>query len=61
MNGLQVVGIKDACKVRTERSNFGFVWIGCKSEKERGIDRIKRLVLKNSHDAGGLNLTVLMR
>ena len=27
--GLQVVGIKDACIVRTERSNFGFVWIGC--------------------------------
>ena len=27
------------------------------SEKERGIDRIKRSVLKNSYEAGGLNIT----
>ena len=57
MYGLQVVGIKDACIVRTERSKFGFVFIGCKSEKERGINRIKRSVLKNSNEAGGLIIT----
>ena len=49
--------IKKDSQIRTERSNFGFVWIGCKSEKERGIDRIKRSVLKNSHEEGGLNIT----
>ena len=51
--GLQVVDIKGACLVRTARFPFGFVWIGCKSEKERRINRIKRSVLKNTYEAGG--------
>ena len=54
---LQVLEIREAWIIRTERSNFGFVWIGAKSEKERGIDRIKRAVLINRYDEGGLNLT----
>ena len=52
-----MVNNKMKCIIRTERSNFGFVWIGAKSEKERGIDRIKRAVLKNNYDEGGLNIT----
>ena len=54
---LQVVEISNPCIVRTERSSFGFLWIGCRSDKERGIDRIKRSVLKNSYEHGGLNIT----
>ena len=53
---LQVVEIKSTCVVRIERSSFGFIWKGCRSEKERGIDRIKRSVLKNGYENGGLNL-----
>ena len=37
--------------------NFGFLWIGSRSEKEKGIDRIKRSVLKNGCESGGLNVT----
>ena len=40
----------------SKRLNFSFVWLGCRSQKERGIDRIKRSVLKNGYDAGGLNV-----
>ena len=36
---------------------FGFIWLGTKSDKERGIDRIKRSVLKNAYSEGGLNVT----
>ena len=41
---LQVLEVRKLCKIRIERSSFGFIWIGCKSEKEMGIDRIKRSV-----------------
>ena len=57
VNALQVLEIRPAYIIRTEISNFGFVWIGAKSENERGIDRIKRAVLINRYDEGGLNLT----
>ena len=33
------------------------MWIGSKSDKERGIDRIKKAVFKNDYDSGGLNMT----
>ena len=39
------------------KSVFGFIWLGLKSLKERGVDRIKRSVLKNYHSEGGLNIT----
>ena len=42
---------------KVERINFGYVWIGSRSEKERGIDRIKRAVFKNEYMHGGLNMT----
>ena len=42
---------------KVEKINFGFVWIGSKSDKERGIDRIKRAVFKNGYDSGVLNMT----
>ena len=41
---LQVVEIRELCIKKVERINFGYVWIGSRSEKERGIDRIKRLI-----------------
>ena len=31
-----------------EQINFGFLWLGSRSDKERGVDRIKWLVLKKS-------------
>ena len=55
--GLQVYGIRDERIKRIEKSIFGFIWLGLKSEKERGVDRIKRAVLKNAHSEGGLNIT----
>ena len=54
---LQVVEIKELCIKKVERINFGYVWIGSRSEKERGIDRIKRAVFKNEYLDGGLNMT----
>ena len=39
-----------------ERINFGYVWIGSRSDKERGIDRIKRAVFKNEYVNGGLKI-----
>ena len=38
---LQVYEIKKTCIVNVERIIFGFMWIGCRSDKERGIDRKK--------------------
>ena len=52
-----MVNNKKKCIIRTERSNFGFVQIGAKSEKEGGIDRIQRAVLENNYNEGGLNIT----
>ena len=54
---LQVLEVRKLCIIRIERSSFGFLWIGCRSEKEKGIDRIKRSVLKNGYEYGGLNIT----
>ena len=54
---LQVLEVRKRCIIRIERSSFGFLWIGCRSEKEKGIDRIKRSVLKNGYECGGLNIT----
>ena len=31
-----------------EQINFGLLWLGSRSDKERGVDRIKRSVLKKS-------------
>jgi hypothetical protein len=45
---LQVVHIDDECIKKLERIMYGFIWLGTKSDKERGIDRIKRSVLKNT-------------
>ena len=53
---LQVVEIKELCIKKVERINFGYVWIGSRSDKERGIDRIKRAVFKNAYVNGGLNM-----
>jgi hypothetical protein len=36
---------------------FGFLWLGNRSDKEKGLDRIKRSVLKNNYSEGGLNIT----
>ena len=36
---------------------FGFLWLGNRSDKEKGIDRIKRSILKNDYGEGGLNIT----
>ena len=54
---LQVVEIRELCIKKVERINFGYVWIGSRSEKERGIDRIKRAIFKNECNNGGLNMT----
>ena len=42
---------------RVEQIIFGNVWPGSRGEKERGVDRIKRAVLKNDYGEGGLNIT----
>jgi hypothetical protein len=54
---LQVVEIRELCIKKVERINFGYVWIGSRSEKERGIDRIKRAIFKNEYVNGGLKMT----
>ena len=54
---MQVCKFKEACMKSIERIIFGFIWKAHKSERERGIDRIKRSVLKNKHVEGGLNAT----
>jgi len=40
-----------------ERLIFGFLWSSSSSENLRGIDRIKRSIMKNDHSKGGLNVT----
>ena len=54
---MQVCKFKETCMKLIERIIFGFIWKAHKSERERGIDRIKRSVLKNKHVEGGLNAT----
>ena len=55
--GLQVYPLREESVKEIERCIFGFLWIGCKSTAERGVDRIKRAVLKNEYAEGGLNMT----
>jgi hypothetical protein len=54
---MQVCKIKDACIKLIERIIFGFIWRAHRSERDRGIDRIKRSILKNKYVEGGLNVT----
>ena len=42
---LQVFKLSEACSKEIDRIIFGFIWKGCKSEGNRGTDRIKRSVL----------------
>jgi hypothetical protein len=42
---------------KMEQLIFGFLWLGSRSDKEKGVDRIKRSVLKNDYCGGGLNIT----
>ena len=55
--GMQVLEIKDNCIKKIEQIMFGYIWLGSRSNKERGVDRIKRAVLKNVYSEGGLNVT----
>ena len=55
--GMQVIEIKDTCIQKIEQTMFGYIWLGSRSDKERGIGRIKRAVLKNKYSEGGLNVT----
>ena len=54
---MQVCRIKETCMKLIEKLIFGFIWKSHKSERERGIDRIKRSILKNKYVEGGLNVT----
>ena len=54
---LQVYELKKESITEIERAIFGFIWLSNKSTAERGIDRIKRAVLKNDYSEGGLNIT----
>ena len=54
---MQVCKIKETCMKLIERIIFGFIWKAHRSERERGIDRIKRSILKNKYVEGGLNVT----
>ena len=46
-----------ALKILRELIEFRFIWLGSQSLKERGVDRIKRSILKNEIVKGGLNVT----
>ena len=54
---LQVHSINENSIKRIEKIIFGFIWLSSRSEKEKGIDRIKRSILKNEIGEGGLNVT----
>ena len=54
---MQVCKIKEKCLKLIEKIIFGFIWRAHNSERERGIDRIKRSILKNKYEEGGLNVT----
>ena len=54
---MQVCKIKETCMKLIEKIIFGFIWKAHRSERERGIDRIKRSILKNKYEDGGLNVT----
>ena len=48
---MQILQIKDSCLKKIEQIMFGYTWLGNRSDKERGIYRIKRDVLKNVYNA----------
>jgi hypothetical protein len=52
---MQSYNFKKADLTMIERSIFGFLW--STSEHTKGIDRIKRSILKNDYSFGGLNVT----
>ena len=54
---MQVCKIKETCIKLIEKIIFGFIWRSHRSERDRGIDRIKRSILKNKYVEGGLNVT----
>ena len=54
---MQVCKIKETCIKLIEKIIFGFIWRAHRSERDRGIDRIKRSILKNKYVEGGLNVT----
>jgi hypothetical protein len=54
---LQVCRLRLACSKEIERIIFGFIWVSYKNDGNRGIDRIKRSILKNKFVEGGLNVT----
>ena len=54
---MQVCEIKETCIKLIEKIIFGFIWRAHRSERDRGIDRIKRSILKNKYVEGGLNVT----
>ena len=53
--GMQICEIRSESIRLIEKYMFCFVWLGSRSVKERGVDRIKRSVLKNDYSEGGLN------
>ena len=50
---LQVLEVRKLCIIRIERSSFGFLWIGCRSEKEKGIDKENYLIVKKRYRKDG--------
>jgi predicted nucleic acid-binding OB-fold protein len=54
---LQVCGLKEGCSKVIEKIIFGFIWKAQGNNGARGIDRIKRSILKNKYVEGGLNVT----
>ena len=54
---MQVCKIEEKCIKLIEKIIFGFIWRSHRSERDRGIDRIKRSILKNKYVEGGLNVT----
>jgi hypothetical protein len=57
INILQVYKLKDECAKKIERILFGFLWLFSGMDNERGIDGMKRAILKNEFLEGGLNIT----
>ena len=54
---LQIYGINAVSIKLCESLIFGFQWLANKSNKEKGIDRVKRSIMKNEYSEGGLNIT----
>jgi hypothetical protein len=55
---MQCCDFDDQSIIEIERKIFGFIWSNQNSELgKRAIDRIKRSILKNEYEKGGLNAT----